>query len=106
MQENERKVVDGGRKGSQRKLQLARASKGKVFESSTRHSPMIRHHSSLAVTVRSIIFITTTTTAGSDEPDTILSAFIIVCSASLHYTADNLGEISKLLLLCAEFDSI
>ena len=44
------------------------------------------------MTVRLIIIITTTTTAGSD---TILSAFIIVCSASLHYTADNLGEISN-----------
>ena len=48
--------------------------------------------------LRSIIIITTT--AGSDI---ILSSFIIVCSASLHYTADNLGEISKLLVLCAEY---
>ena len=75
-QEKERKGVDGCRKGSQRKqLQLARASKGKVVESSTRHLPMIRHHRSLILsvavtdTVRSII---TTTTAGSD---TILSAW-------------------------------
>ena len=105
-QEKERKGDYGGRKGSQRKqLQLARASKGKVVESSTRHLPKIRHHRSLILsvavtdTVRSIIIITTTT-AGSD---TILSACIIVCSASLHYTADNLGEISKLLVLCAEY---
>ena len=64
-------------RGSQRKhLQLARASKGKVVESSARHSAMIRHHRT-SLAVRSIIFITTTTTttAGSD-----------------------MGEISKLLV--------
>ena len=39
------------------------------------------------------LFITTTTTVGSDE---ILAAFIRVCYTSLNCTADNLGEISKL----------
>ena len=78
MTSKERKGVYGGRKGSQRKhLQLARAPKGKVFESSTRlsrHSPRFGDDSTASLAVRSIIFISTTTiTAGSD---TTLAAFI------------------------------
>ena len=105
MTSKERKGVYGGRKGSQRKhLQLARAPKGKIFESSTRlsrHSPRFGDDSTSSLAVRSIIFISTTTiTAGSD---TTLAAFIFWFSPSLNYTADNLGEISKLLVSCAEF---